>query len=90
MSVKEISTTVVECDVPNCYEVFSDVVELDESTAIYLAKYHGWRIEDDRNGDQCCLCPEHARQSNRSRHNALYSTPAWQRLSARVLRVWRG
>jgi 5-methylcytosine-specific restriction enzyme A len=35
-------------------------------------------------------CTEHARQSNRSRHNALYSTPAWQRLSARVLRVWRG
>ncbi|MGK2849567.1 MAG: HNH endonuclease [Candidatus Limnocylindrales bacterium] len=35
-------------------------------------------------------CIEHARQSNRSRHNALYSTPAWQRLSARVLRAWRG
>src|SRR5919106_799281 len=35
-------------------------------------------------------CTEHARQSNRSRHNALYSTPAWQRLSARVLRAWRG
>ncbi|MEX1155873.1 MAG: HNH endonuclease signature motif containing protein, partial [Chloroflexota bacterium] len=28
--------------------------------------------------------------SNRSRHNALYSTRAWQRLSARVLRAWRG
>jgi 5-methylcytosine-specific restriction protein A len=35
-------------------------------------------------------CTEHARQSSRSRHNALYSTPAWQRLSARVLRAWRG
>jgi 5-methylcytosine-specific restriction protein A len=35
-------------------------------------------------------CTEHARQSNRSRHNALYSTRAWQRLSARVLRAWRG
>jgi 5-methylcytosine-specific restriction protein A len=35
-------------------------------------------------------CSEHARQSNRSRHNALYSTRAWQRLSARVLRSWRG
>jgi 5-methylcytosine-specific restriction protein A len=35
-------------------------------------------------------CLEHARQSNRSRHNALYSTRAWQRLSARVLRAWRG
>ncbi len=35
-------------------------------------------------------CATHARQSNRSRHNALYSTPAWQRLSARVLRAWRG
>jgi 5-methylcytosine-specific restriction protein A len=35
-------------------------------------------------------CTEHARQSNRSRHNALYSTRAWQRLSARVLRGWRG
>jgi len=35
-------------------------------------------------------CIEHARQSNRSRHNALYSTRAWQRLSARVLRAWRG
>ncbi len=35
-------------------------------------------------------CTVHARQSNRSRHNALYSTPAWQRLSARVLRAWRG
>ena len=35
-------------------------------------------------------CTVHARQSNRSRHNALYSTRAWQRLSARVLRAWRG
>ena len=35
-------------------------------------------------------CTEHARRSNRSRHNALYSTRAWQRLSARVLRAWRG
>ena len=35
-------------------------------------------------------CTEHARQSNRSRHNPLYSTRAWQRLSARVLRTWRG
>ncbi len=35
-------------------------------------------------------CTEHTRQSNRSRHNALYSTRAWQRLSARVLRAWRG
>jgi 5-methylcytosine-specific restriction protein A len=35
-------------------------------------------------------CTEHARQSNRSRHNGLYSTRAWQRLSARVLRAWRG
>src|SRR3990170_7842362 len=35
-------------------------------------------------------CTEHARQSNRSRHNALYGTRAWQRLSVRVLRAWRG
>jgi 5-methylcytosine-specific restriction protein A len=35
-------------------------------------------------------CTDHARQSNRSRHNALYSTRVWQRLSARVLRAWRG
>ena len=38
----------------------------------------------------CGRCTDHARQSNRSRHNALYSTRAWQRLSARVLRAWRG
>jgi 5-methylcytosine-specific restriction protein A len=35
-------------------------------------------------------CTAHARQSNRSRHNALYNTREWQRLSARVLRAWRG
>ena len=35
-------------------------------------------------------CTTHTRQSNRSRHNALYSARAWQRLSARVLRAWRG
>ena len=35
-------------------------------------------------------CTDHARQSNRSRHNDLYSTRAWQRLNARVLRAWRG
>jgi len=35
-------------------------------------------------------CTTHARQSNRSRHNALYSTREWQHLSARVLRAWRG
>jgi 5-methylcytosine-specific restriction protein A len=46
----------------------------------------------------CCVvtsraasrCTEHARQSNRSRHNALYSTRAWQRLSARVIARHRG
>ena len=32
-------------------------------------------------------CTDHARQSNRSRHKALYSRRAWQRLSARVLRA---
>ena len=35
-------------------------------------------------------CTDHARQSNRSRHNALYGTREWQHLSARVLRAWRG
>jgi 5-methylcytosine-specific restriction protein A len=35
-------------------------------------------------------CTEHARRSNRSRHNSLYSTRAWQHLSARVLRARRG
>lgn len=35
-------------------------------------------------------CTEHARQSARSRHNVLYNTRAWQRLSVRVLRAWRG
>ena len=35
-------------------------------------------------------CTVHARLSNRSRHNVLYTTRAWQRLSGRVLRAWRG
>jgi hypothetical protein len=35
-------------------------------------------------------CTEHARETNRSRHNALSGTRAWQRLSARVLHSWRG
>jgi len=35
-------------------------------------------------------CLDHARQSNRSRHNAVYSTRAWQRLSARVIARHRG
>jgi 5-methylcytosine-specific restriction protein A len=35
-------------------------------------------------------CTDHARQSNRSRHNGLYSTRAWQRLSARVVARHRG
>jgi 5-methylcytosine-specific restriction protein A len=44
-------------------------------------------VVTSRAGSRCTL---HARQSNRSRHNALYSTRAWQQLSARVLRAWRG
>jgi len=35
-------------------------------------------------------CLAHDRQSNRSRHNALYNTWAWQRLSARVIARHRG
>ncbi len=35
-------------------------------------------------------CTEHARQPTRRRHTALHRTRAWQRLSARVLRAWRG
>ena len=35
-------------------------------------------------------CTEHASQSNRSRHNVLYGTRAWQRLSARVIARHRG
>jgi 5-methylcytosine-specific restriction protein A len=44
-------------------------------------------VATSRAGSRCTV---HARQSNRSRHNALYSTRAWQRLSERVLRAWRG
>ena len=44
-------------------------------------------VVTSRSGSRCTT---HARQSNRSRHNALYGTRAWQRLSARVLRAWRG
>jgi 5-methylcytosine-specific restriction protein A len=44
-------------------------------------------VVTSRSGSRCLV---HARQSNRSRHNALYSTREWQRLSARVLRAWRG
>jgi 5-methylcytosine-specific restriction enzyme A len=44
-------------------------------------------VVTSRPGSRCTM---HARQSNRSRHNALYNTRAWQRLSARVLRAWRG
>jgi 5-methylcytosine-specific restriction protein A len=43
-----------------------------------------------RTSRQASRCTEHARQSNRSRHNALHSTRAWQRLSPRVHRAWRG
>jgi 5-methylcytosine-specific restriction protein A len=35
-------------------------------------------------------CTTHARQSNRSRHNALYDTRAWQSLSVRVIARHRG
>lgn len=35
-------------------------------------------------------CTVHARASNRSRHNALYNTRAWQRLSARTIARNRG
>jgi 5-methylcytosine-specific restriction protein A len=44
-------------------------------------------VVTSRPGSRCTV---HARLSNRSRHNALYTTRAWQRLSARVLRAWRG
>ena len=40
-----------------------------------------------RSGGRCTV---HARLSNRSRHNALYNTRAWQRLSARVIARHRG
>ena len=46
-----------------------------------------WGVVTSRAGSRCTT---HARQSNRSRHNALYSTRAWHRLSARVVRSWRG
>jgi 5-methylcytosine-specific restriction protein A len=35
-------------------------------------------------------CAAHARRSSPSRHSAVYRTREWQRLSARVLRAWRG
>ena len=35
-------------------------------------------------------CATHARLSNRSRHNPLYNTRAWQRLGARVIARHRG
>ena len=44
-------------------------------------------IVTSRPGSRCTI---HARQSNRSRHNALYNTRAWQRLSARVIARHRG
>jgi 5-methylcytosine-specific restriction endonuclease McrA len=44
-------------------------------------------VVTSRSGSRCAM---HARQSNRSRHNAFYNTREWQHLSARVLRAWRG
>jgi 5-methylcytosine-specific restriction protein A len=44
-------------------------------------------VATSRPGSRCTV---HARQSNRSRHNALYSTRTWQRLSARVIARHRG
>ena len=35
-------------------------------------------------------CTERTRESDRSRHNALCGTRGWHRVSARVLRAWRG
>jgi 5-methylcytosine-specific restriction protein A len=35
-------------------------------------------------------CAAHARRSSPSRHSGIYRTREWQRLSARVLRAWRG
>jgi len=44
-------------------------------------------VVTSRPGSRCTV---HARQSNRSRHDALYSMREWQGLIARVLRAWRG
>jgi len=44
-------------------------------------------VVTSRPGSRCTV---HARLSNRSRHNALYDTRAWQRLSARVIARHRG
>jgi 5-methylcytosine-specific restriction protein A len=44
-------------------------------------------VVTSRPGSRCTI---HARQSNRSRHNALYNTREWQRLSARVIARHRG
>lgn len=44
-------------------------------------------VVTSRSGSRCTV---HARLSNRSRHNALYNTRAWQRLSARVIARHRG
>lgn len=44
-------------------------------------------VVTSRTGSRCTI---HARQSNRSRHNALYSTREWQHLSARVIARHRG
>ena len=35
-------------------------------------------------------CAAHPRRSSPSRHSAVYRTRAWRRLSACVLRAWRG
>jgi len=44
-------------------------------------------VVTSRSGSRCTV---HARLSNRSRHNALYTTREWQRLSARVIARHRG
>ena len=44
-------------------------------------------IVTSRAGNRCAA---HARRSSPSRHSAVYRTREWQRLSARVLRAWRG
>jgi len=44
-------------------------------------------VVTSRPGSRCTV---HARLSNRSRHNALYNTRTWQRLSARVIARHRG
>lgn len=61
MSIRTITTAVIDCDEPGCDEHYADTVDLTPECIARFAARDGWTSDTCEGGEVEYFCPEHSR-----------------------------